>query len=127
LADQALIDLVKDNLPSWRVDVTPDWTDQKISDELDKHGGSWAKVIRQYWLQRVNDVAGLTDISDVGATRPLSQLYQHAQEMLRYWDRIAGEGVSASTNGKIKKRYERVGAAPPYGLNPYGGVYARSD
>lgn len=126
MADQSKIDLVKANLPSWREEVTPDWDDTMIGSLLDVHAGNVNKVVRQFWLQRVNDTAALTDVADVGASRPLSQLYQHAQEMLRYWDKLSGEGATASSNGKIKKRYQRHGS-PPYGINPFGGVYVRTD
>lgn len=126
MADQVKIDLVKDNLPSWRDEVTPDWDDDKIAAQLDLHSGSMPKVVRQFWFQRVSDTSALTDVADVGASRPLSQLYQHAQEMLRYWDKIAAEGGMASSVGKIKKRYERHPVGP-FGLSQYGGVYVRSD
>lgn len=126
MATQAQIDLVKENLPSWREEITPDWDDDHISEMLDLHSYNVSKVVRQYWLQRVNDTAGLTDVADVGASRPLSQLYQHAQEMLRYWDKVAGVAGLGSSNGKIKKRYDRR-FSPPYGLSPYGGVYVRTD
>lgn len=127
MADQAKIDIVKMNLPSWRVDLVPDWNDDtKIGAFLDALAGNATATIRQFWLDRVNATAPLTDVADVGASRPLSQAYQHAQEMLRYWDRVAGTGGQASTIGKIKKRYQRC-PTPPYGLSPYGGVYVRSD
>jgi hypothetical protein len=127
LADQAKIDLVKINLPSWRVDLVPDWNDDtKIGTFLDTLSGNVNATVRQFWLDRVNATAPLTDVADVGASRPLSQAYQHAQEMLHYWDRIAASGDQTSKLGKIKQRYKRC-PTPPYGLNPYGGVYVRTD
>lgn len=123
MADQSAIDSVILNLPAWR-DELADWTDEKIGQVLDTLNGNVNRTVRLFWLQRVNETSALTDVSDVGASRPLSQTYQHAQEMLQYWDRVAGEGPGASRNGKIRKRYERV---PGTGLNPYGGVYARVD
>lgn len=123
MADQDKIDCVELNLPAWREELS-DWSDTKIADVLDQLNGSVNRTVRQFWLQRVNETSALTDVSDVGASRPLSQTYQHAQEMLRYWDRIAGVGTTVSRVGKIKKRYERQ---PGEGLNPYGGVYARVD
>lgn len=126
MADVVSIDLVKSNLPSWREQITPDWNDAKITTMLDSHSGNVTKVVRQFWLQRVSDTSALTDVADVGASRPLSQTYQHAQDMLRYWDKLAGEGATASSVGKIKRRYQR-NQIPPYGLSPYGGVYARVD
>lgn len=124
MADQSVIDAVKVNLPSWTADVAPDWDDAKVNTLLDLHSNSVPKVVRLFWLGRVNDATALTDISDVGASRPLSQLYQHAQDMLRYWDKIAGEGSTASSIGKIKRRYPEHRTR---GLNPYGGVYVRTD
>lgn len=123
MTDQAKIDSVKLNLPAWRSDL-PSWDDASIGDMLDKFEGNVNKVVRQFWLQRVNETSALTDVSDVGASRPLSQSYQHAKEMLQYWDRLANEGATATRIGKIKKRYPD----PTYvGLNRYGGVYARAD
>ena len=123
MADQSTIDVVKTNLPSWLPDIT-DWTDQKIGTLLDQFGNNVNKVVRQFWLDRVNATAGLTDVADAGVSRPLSQVYQHAKEMLAYWDRLAGTGGQNSSVGKIKQRYpKRVG----HGLNPFGGVYVRTD
>lgn len=117
------VDAVKRNLPSWREEIAL-WDDTKIGATLDALQGNINQTIRQFWLDRVNDTAGLTDYAGVGANRPLSQTYQHAQEMLRYWDRLAGTGGLASSVGKIKNRYPKhIGR----GLNPYGGVYARAD
>lgn len=125
MADQAKIDLVKMNLPSWLNEIA-DWTDGKIGATLDALSQNVSSTVRQFWLDRVNATSPLTDVSDVGASRPLSQSYQHAQEMLHYWDRVAGTGGQASALGKIKRRYERR-ADRPYGLTPYGGVYVRAD
>lgn len=123
MADQPKIDSVKLNLPAWRDQIT-DWTDQKIGEVLDTLQGNVNRTVRQFWLQRVNDTSALTDVSDVGASRPLSQTYQHAKEMLGYWDRIAGEGGTASSVNTIKRRYPRGRVD---GLNRDGGVYARVD
>jgi hypothetical protein len=125
LADQSKIDLVAINLPSWRDEIA-DWDDTKIGATLDALEGNVNSTVRQFWLDRVNATAPLTDVVDVGASRPLSQAYQHAQEMLRYWDRVAGTGGQGSVMGKIKQRYARQ-PVPPYGLSAYGGVYVRTD
>ena len=123
MADQAKVDLVKLNLPAWRADITV-WDDTKVGDVLDMLSANVNATVRQFWLDRVNETAALTDVADVGASRPLSQTYQHAREMLSYWDRVAGTGGQASTNGKIKERYEKH---PGRGLTSYGDVYARVD
>lgn len=124
MASPASISLVRDDLPSWAESVAA-WDDNKVIEILDKHGDNVARTVRQFWLQRVSDTAALTDISDAGSSRPLSQTYQHALEMLKYWDKIAGT-VGGTTIGKIKRRYERpVGNTVP--LSEYGGVYARTD
>ena len=124
MADQAKIDSTKLYLPTWHEEIT-DWDDDKISNLLDTNDGNVNKVVRLFWVQRVSDTTALTDVADVGASRPLSQTFQHALEMLRYWDKMAGMGgTSSSSVGKIKQRYARY---PGQGLNPYGGVYARVD
>lgn len=125
MADQAKIDLVTLNLPPWREESgMSDWSDAKVSKVLDTLSGNVNSAVRQFWLDRVNITSALTDVADVGASRPLSQTYQHAQEMLRYWDRVAGTGGEASLVVNIKRRYKKRHAQ---GLNSYGGVYVRSD
>jgi hypothetical protein len=122
LADQQVIDNVKLNLPSWTSELT-DWDDAKIGIVLDSHCGNVFAVCRLFWLDRVSNLSAITDIADAGSTRPLSQTYQHAQDMLRYWDRIAGVDSSKVVN--IKRRYHR--RAGSFGLSDYGGVYGRVD
>jgi hypothetical protein len=125
LADQATIDKVKLNLPTWIGELT-DWDDTKIGSVLDGNQSNVFAAVWQFWLQRVGDLSALTDVVDAGASRPLSQTYQHAQDMLRYWDGVAG--FNATSVGKIRRRYrQRHGVLPPYGLQPYGGVYVRTD
>lgn len=125
MADQATIDKVKLNLPTWTAELT-DWNDTKIGTVLDGNQNGVFATVWQFWLQRVGDLSALTDVSDAGAARPLSQTYQHATEMLKYWDAVAG--FNATSVGKIKRRYpKRHGVFPPYGLQPYGGVYVRTD
>lgn len=122
MADQATIDQVKANLPTWKDELT-DWTDAKISTQLDANSSNVFAVCRLFWLARVSDLAAISDVTDAGSTRPLTQTYQHAQDMLRYWDRIGG--VDATSVTKIKRRYHKRGRG--YGLSPYGGAYARTD
>lgn len=123
MADQDKIDLVKLNLPAWRGELAS-WDDAKIGNVLDQLNGNVNATIRQFWLDRVNDTSVLTDVSDVGASRPLSQTYQHAQEMLRYWDALAGTGGRSSRVVNIKKRYPDPVGTP---LSRDGGVYVRTD
>lgn len=126
MADQTTIDQVKGYLPSWIAELTPTWTDSYISGILDGNQNNVFKTVWQFWLQRVGDLSALTDVTDAGASRPLSQTYQHAQDMLRYWDNVGGFG--ATSVGKIRRRYPlRHGHYPYYGLAPYGGVYVRTD
>lgn len=122
MADQALIDKVKVNLPSWAEELTA-WDDTKIGAVLDSIKSNVPGTVRLFWLHRVSDLAAISDVTDASSTRPLSQTYQHAQEMLKYWDRIGG--VDASSVVSIKRRYRRRRGG--YGLSDYGGVYARTD
>ena len=123
MADQDKIDAVKLNLPAWRVELAQ-WSDEKVEQVLDQLKGNVNATVRQFWLDRVNDTAVLTDVADVGASRPLSQTYQHAQEMLRYWDAMAGTGGRNSKVVNIKKRYPSPVGTP---LSRDGGVYVRTD
>jgi hypothetical protein len=124
LAAQTVIDKVKLNLPTWTPELT-NWDDVKIGAVLDSNGNNVFGTVYSFWLQRVGDLSALTDVIDAGASRPLSQTFQHAKEMLQYWERRAGPG-SATSIGKIKRRYGRP-CSPPYGFAPYGGVYVRTD
>ena len=125
MADQATIDQVKLNLPSWTAELTQ-WDDAFIGTVLDGNSSNVFQCVYQFWLQRVGDLSALTDVTDAGASRPLSQTHQHAQDMLAYWDKVVGQG--ATSVGRIRRRYhKRHGVYPPYGLQPYGGVYVRTD
>lgn len=124
MASQTSIDVVKDNLPTWAVEIAG-WDDTKIIEILDKVEDNAVKTVRLFWLQRVSDTAAFTDVADAGSNRPLSQTYQHAREMLDYWDKLAGV-VGGTKIGTIKRRYPKpVGNVVP--LSDYGGVYARTD
>lgn len=124
MASQISIDQVKDNLPTWAVEIAG-WDDSKITAVLDRTKDNPTKTVRLFWVQRVSDTAAFTDLSDAGSNRPLSQTYQHAKEMLGYWDQQIARG-SETTIGKIKRRYPRpVGDVVP--LADYGGAYARAD
>lgn len=122
MADQATIDVVKTNLPSWTSEQT-DWDDTKIGIVLDSNCANVNATVYQFWLQRVSDLTAVTDMSDAGSSRPLSQAYQHAQDMLKYWSVLGGP--NATSLGKIKRRYHRRRGG--YGMSEYGGVYARTD
>lgn len=122
MADQAKIDEVKLNLPTW-IDELTGWTDLKIGAALDANCQNIFAVCRLFWLTRVSDLTAITDLTDSTSTRPLSQTYAHALDMLRYWDKIGG--VDATQISKIKRRYHRN--RHPIGLNQYGGTYARTD
>lgn len=111
------IDLVKENLPEWRVEVA-NWDDAKITAMLDVLGGSMPRTVRQFWLQRLSDAAGLTDTPD----RPLSQTFQHAQEMFSLWDRLA---TNRSRVVKIKRRYPKPSGVLT--LSEHRDVYTRVD
>ena len=126
MADQVTIDKVKVYLPSWIGELT-NWDDAKISSILDGNNNHIFGTVYVFWLQRVGDLSALTDVTDAGASRPLSQTYQHAQDMLRYWDNVSGQ--NATSVGKIRHRYRRrySGDSPLYGIAPYGGVYVRTD
>ena len=82
-----LIALVTQNLPSDAVKAVEDggygWTDQYISDLLSGMDFSPAKVVRFFWLQRVNESAEYIDIG-----KPLTQIHKQAKDMLAYWDSI---------------------------------------
>lgn len=122
MASQATIDQVKLNLPSWADDITS-WDEDAIAAALDSNNQNPLAVTRLFWLQRVGDLTAITDISDSGGARPLSQTYQHALDMFKYWDTVAG--FQATSVGKIKRRYRRPRNG--YGLSEYGGVYGRTD
>ena len=116
---------VKMFLPTWAPELTQ-WDDAYITNILAINGNFVYRTVWLFWQQRVADLSALTDVADAGASRPLSQTYQHAVDMLGYWEKVAGFTRSQIVN--IRRRYpKRHGVYPPYGLMPYGGVYARTD
>lgn len=125
LADPTILAEVKLNLPTWTAELTA-WDDTQISAVLANNGNDIYRTVWQFWVQRVSDLSALTDVADAGASRPLSQTYQHAVDMLGYWEKVAG--ITRSRVVNIRRRYpKRHGVYPPYGLMPYGGVYVRTD
>lgn len=53
---------------------------------LERWAGSVYRTVREYWVDRVNDTAGYLDLSNEGL--PASQLFDHARQMLAYWDSL---------------------------------------
>jgi len=90
------------------------WDDAAI---IEHWTGGIASTLRAYWYNRVTETAGYIDLSNDGL--PASQIYQHAKEMLDYWDnflakygdidpgKIARVPISF---GKIRNRYARSNA-----------------
>ena len=78
------------------------WNDAKI---LSRWAGTVYRTVREYWVDRVNATAGYIDLTNEGL--PASQLYQHAKEMLAYWDSmiLLTERISSrfSRSRKIKR------------------------
>lgn len=81
MASAENIAYVKEQLP------TGEWDDDKIGQMIDQLG-SPAKAIRLYWSGKVANTSMYVDVSESSSSRSLSQEYQHALEMLRYWDAI---------------------------------------
>ncbi len=122
MASQTSIDIVKQNLPDWAEELAG-WDDSKIAEMLNNNGDKAFPTVRLFWLQRVSNTSALTDVSEAGSSRPLTQTHQHALDMLNYWDKVAGP--TRTVVGKIKRRYNRPRGMD--GLSPYGGTYARTE
>ena len=125
MANQDLINLVCNNLPTWREELT-NWNFQKIGDMLDLYGSDVPQVCRLFWLQRVSDTQPFVDVSENGSTASQSQDHAQAVAMLAYWDNNIAKG-SYSKVSQIKRRYKRPRGYVPVDDYGYGGVYVRTD
>ncbi len=125
MANQDLINLVCNNLPTWREELT-NWNFQKIGDMLDLYGSDVPQVCRLFWLQRVSDTQPFVDVSENGSTASQSQDHAQAVAMLAYWDKQLTTG-SRTSIGKIKKRYARPKVTAGLDDWGYGGPYAKTD
>lgn len=99
------IALVTQNLPADAVKPEADggygWTDVYISDLLEGMDFSPAKVVRFFWLQRVNETAEYIDIG-----KPLTQIHKQAKDMLAYWDNILSTNpgeLEPAVTAKVKR------------------------
>lgn len=81
MADQSLVNEVKNNLPD---DPGEDWSDTAISALLDT-GLSVTKVTLAFWTSRVAKYSTLVDVSESGSSRQLSTLFRQAKEAYDLW------------------------------------------
>lgn len=129
MASDANIALVQQNLPSWREElpVLP-WDVTQIGLALDANGGNVLAAVRMFWVQRVSDTQPLVDVRDANSSRPLSQDYEQARQMLAYWDSYIEMG-HGTRMGKIKKRYKNRNRGGTVGIDSYGygSPYVRTD
>jgi hypothetical protein len=95
MADQAVIDAVKTELPDEASDFGFD--DTLIGSLLDS-GLSKNKTILAAWRGIAAKTAMFTDVSESGSQRNLSVLNQNAREMVTYWQaQVDREDAQAGT------------------------------
>lgn len=130
MSTQDQIDQVTKELPTWRIDLMG-WDDTTVGTMIDLNSNvrgqdpvAW--TIRIFWVQRVAILSAATDVSESGSSRPFSQSYEHAMEMVKYYDSYIATG-NFTTLGKIRKRYRRPhGVYMPMDDYGYGGAYVRT-
>src|SRR5690242_7393543 len=77
---------VKANLP--KDASTLGWDDSKIQPLVDA-GISLPRIMMDFWNGRAADTHKLVSVSESGSTRSLSDIYNNAVEMLKYWTQRA--------------------------------------
>ena len=83
------------------------WTDAALSDLID--GSSVEEATSRVWTEKMARYSKLVDVSEAGASRKMSQAYDHAKEMAAYWAGVVAEGSgSASYSWRSSSKLEPV-------------------
>lgn len=75
------------------------YTDVELTDRLNAAGGDKNVVAAAVWQEKVVKYSTMVDISEGGSTRRNSQAYDHARDMLAYFQ----EQVSAAGSTVIRR------------------------
>lgn len=80
------------------------FSDQKILSLLEDSNGLLEKAAYEGWRIKAAEYAGLVDVTDGNATRNMSDLLEHAQDMLRtYLRSSAGPTEGRTRIGRIRR------------------------
>ena len=71
------------------------WTDVALGALIDELGidSTTARV----WREKQARYSKLVDVSEAGASRKMSQAFDHAKTMAAHWETIAGEDAAIAT------------------------------
>lgn len=78
-----------------------DWTDQEISDLVDELGVSGATA--QIWEEKAAEATELVDVKEAGASRSMSQAFEHAKKMAAYWRSQSASSTSGTKIHQIQR------------------------
>lgn len=102
MADQALIDEVKELLPADA--AGQGWDDARIGNDLDA-GKTKAAILAHYWDYRASYTATLVSVSESGSSRDLSTIHKNAVALAKYWhDMVAAETQAPVDELGVRRR-----------------------
>lgn len=92
---------VKDNLPNFA--VNEGWDDAKIQAMIDAQT-SLGRIMLTYWQGKAAATSEYVSVSESGSTRSLSDVYNNAVEMMKYWrDVVAKEEAATDDNPGFRR------------------------
>jgi len=68
------------------------WTDVALGALIDELGAD--STTARVWREKQARYSKLVDVSEAGASRKMSQAFDHAKTMTAYWATVAGEDVA---------------------------------
>lgn len=72
------------------------WTDAQLGTLVDELGVEAATA--RVWREKAARYSRLVDVAEAGASRKMSQAFDHATTMAARWDAIAAEATSTGTS-----------------------------
>ena len=78
------------------------WTDVELGALIDDVGSVESAAAR-VWVEKQARYSKLVDVAEAGASRKMSQAYEHAKEMAAHWLSISGEAADTSLHAKVHK------------------------
>lgn len=81
------------------------FTDEQIADFLDQGGGDVERAAYEGWRVKAAHFANLVDVTDGNASRAMSDLLGHANDMVKIYLRASGGPTEGRTRiGRIVRR-----------------------
>ncbi len=88
-AHELLRGLIGERIPFWGDEADTNFTDEDISMLLTYSSNEMNSAAAIGWGMKAAELAKLTDVEESGSARKLSQMYKHAQEMMKHYTVLA--------------------------------------